>query len=148
MATKDTNIVDDDYQINLGVVELALAALRTRGPVDANGRAMVLCDERAKVSQVIDGKVITFTVSLYAQRDPLSDAEVERVKAVKAEKDAKAAERKAEEQGKREREISDATKRGTEGVIAGLKLMAEIGPQLQRASAIAKAVGLTDTPKT
>ena len=144
MATKDTNIVDDDHIINLGVVELALGALRTRGPVDANGRAMVLCDERAKVSQVIDGKVITFTVSLYAQRDPLSDAEVERVKAVKLEKDAKAAERKAEEQAKREREISDATKRGTEGVIAGLRLMAEIGPSLKQAASIAKATGLTD----
>ena len=134
MATKDTNIVDDDHIINLGVVELALGALRTRGPVDANGRAMVLCDERAKVSQVIDGKVITFTVSLYAHRDPLSDAEVERVKAVKAEKDEKAAERKAEEQ----------TKRGTEGVIAGLRLMAEIGPSLKQAASIAKATGLTD----
>ena len=121
-----------------------MITFRQRGPIDANGRAIVLFDERHKISQVIGGKTITFSVVCYVQRDPLSDVEAAQVAAVKLDTDTRAEARKREEQGKREREITEATKRGTDGVIAGLKLMADIGPQLQRAASIAKAVGITE----
>ena len=138
----ETPIVTTDHTFDLGVCTVPLRALVNTGPIDANGRAMVLVDERHKVTQLVDGKEITFVVSMFAQRDPYSDAEAAKILAVKKEKDLRAKERKDEEQAKREREITEATRRGTEGVVAGLKLMAEIGPQLQRAGEIAQAVGM------
>ena len=145
MASNEPTQVNDDDVLSLGgLIELPMLALTTRGPVDVNGRGMVLVDYREKVTRIVDGKPIIYTVSLYAQRDPLSDVEAEKIREVKADKDRKASERKTEEQQKREREINEATKRGTEGVIAGLKLMAEIGPTLKQAASIAKATGLTD----
>jgi len=143
---KDATLIQDDTTpVNLGVTEFPFSALRSREPIDANGRAVVLFDERVKLSRVIDGKVITFTAQLFIQRDPVSDAEVTRVATAKAERDKRASERKLEDQTRREREIEAARSHALAGVQTGMETMARLGPALTQAAKIAKSLGLADT---
>lgn len=107
--------------VALGPVSIAVDMLRALGVEDVNKNGIVLANERIKV-RIMHGDIpVTYTLSLYAQRDAIGEEEQQQVATVAAERKQVTQEREAAEQTKRERETKRAFELGQESTIGALK---------------------------
>lgn len=105
----------------LGPVTIPVDVLRALGVEDVNKNGIVLANERMKV-RIMHGDVpVTYTLSLYAQRDAIGEGEQEQVAKQAADRKLATSEREATEQAKRERETRRAFELGQESTIGALK---------------------------
>src|SRR5574341_2190530 len=104
------NVVPEDGAIELvgGIVSIPAAWLLTAPMEQSNARGIVLANRRIKVHVMFDGKPVEYTLSLYAQRAPIGEAEQALVDAAAKDRKVRVAEKAATEQATREREIQRA----------------------------------------
>ena len=114
-----------------GIADIPVELLRSLEPQDFNKNGVVLCNERLKV-RIMHGKVpVTYTVSMYAQRDAISDEETAQVATVKAERKT-AAEDKAEAETERQaREKQAAFRLGQDSTMHALKNVAGLSDTIR-----------------
>lgn len=128
--------VNADATIALGgAVEIALAMLKTLAPIaDVDKRysrnGVILANDRQSVSA--DG--CGFKLSLYIEREPLTDDEKLAVERVAKTRDAKKAEREEAEQKQSEREKRAAFELGQSSTLG---IMARAGELAAGAAALA-----------
>ena len=117
---KTAPMVAGTHIIATPAVEIPLALLQTLAPVSDNSvnkSGIVLANTRESVQVMQDGKPVTYTVSVYVQRDAITSEEVEAVALTAAEREANAKKRADDETDKREREIKRAAELTRDAVL-------------------------------
>lgn len=105
----------------LGPASIPVDVLRAMGVEDINKNGIVLVNERMKV-RIMHGDIpVTYTLSLYAQRDAIGEEEQQQVATQAAARKLATSERESAEQTKRERETKRAFELGQESTIGALK---------------------------
>lgn len=111
--------------IELGPVTLATADVVALVAQDVNGRGIVLANDRIKtiVPVEVDGKTVhvTYTASIYIQREPLNDDESAKVAQMAKDRETAKRLKADEEQQKRERETRRAFELGQESTVSALR---------------------------
>lgn len=111
----------ESVAVTLGPASIPVEVLRSLGVEDVNKNGIVLVNERMKV-RIMHGDIpVTYTLSLYAQRDAIGEGEQEQVAKQAADRKAATSEREAAEQTKRERETKRAFELGQESTIGALR---------------------------
>lgn len=126
MATPKATATPASVDITLGNVVIPTAALIAL-PVDSYVRnGVALINERVKVVIAHGDTPVTYTLSLYIQRDPVGDAEALAVAKVKAERDGTKATKEAETDAKRQRETRAAFDLGQQSTMTALKNIGDL----------------------
>ena len=122
---KTAPLVNETHIIATPAVEIPLALLQTLAPVadnSVNKNGIVLANTRESVRVMQDGKPVTYTVSVYVQRDAITAKEVEAVSLTAAEREANATKRANDETEKREREIKRAAELTRDAVLGTIAM--------------------------
>lgn len=105
--------------VNLGPLEFESAMLKTLAALDTAKTGVILANERIPNLLVNHGddvhpRWVSYTLSVYIQREALTEQEQTDVDATAAERNDAKAKRDADEQAKREREVKRAMELGIE----------------------------------
>lgn len=144
MAKSSAPIVQDTHVFTALSSEINLAALMTLAPVSGDRgvtkSGIVLDNHRETVRVMQNGKPVTYTVSVYVQRDAINDDEAKAVAETAEEREANAAKRKKEDDDKREREIRRACEITESGVANGFKSALQLAAENDAKLAAARAL--------
>ena len=114
-----------------GIAEIPVDLLRSLEPTDFNKNGVVLCNERLKV-RIMHGQVpVTYTVSMYAQRDAISDDETAQVASVKEERKLSAQEKLEEEARKTQRNLDASFRLGQDSTMHALRNVAGLSDTIK-----------------
>ena len=110
-----------DQVIELAAFGITQEWLRGAQAQDVNGRGVVLANDRQKVTILHGQAPVGYTLSLYVQRDPITEEERAQVMEAADERKQTKAEKEAAELTKRERETKRAFELGQESTIGAMK---------------------------
>lgn len=144
MAGKVIEVAGAEIVLADGLVTLPTEILQTLPLTDYARNGVVLANERKTVSVMhgegADRLPVLYTVSIYVQRAPITEAEAAGVTAKAADGDQKKRSRAEDEQAKREREIDAACNRTQAVVLSNLQ---NIGSLVNAANGIAQHYGVS-----
>lgn len=108
------------------VMHLIASWAATLPAAEANARGIVLTNERLKVRVPAGDRAVEFTLSLYAHREPITEAEAAALTKASETQAAKRKTKTEEEQAKRERETHRAFQLGQEATIGAMKNLGDL----------------------
>lgn len=138
MAKKDTAQPAGDAIALADGIKIAPDWLKAIAPEGFSKKGAILLNQRVKVT-ILHGDIpVTYTLSCYAEREPVNDTESAAVASVKAEREGNAAQREAAEQAKRERETRAAFNLGQESTMSALKNIGDLAAGARALSQLVK----------
>ena|SRR3990167_6202078 len=138
MAKDKTDTPQADEHITLGPCSLTAAILNAL-PVKAYAKTgVVLANERIKVKVPFNGLATECTMSVYIQRDALTEEESIEVAKVKLERDTKANEREAKEQHAIQAEKKAAFELGQSSTMNALENIGKLAAGARALTALTK----------
>ena len=131
MAGSKIEVVRDNVTLGGGIVSIPVDVLAGMVQESAARNGIVLANDRQKITIMVpegDGshRPVGYTLSLYVQRDAITDAERDAVNAAKSEGDAKKDDRTKKEREDRERAVKAAFDLGQSSTLGALRNLGDL----------------------
>lgn len=143
MPKKIEVVSADGAMIDLGGgVQFPVELIKQRSPINTAPKGMLLWGEQEQFVLKQGGQDVSYSLTFRVVREGITEAEKGKIVAAATLQQVKADKRQEKLDAAQRHNVQAQVERATEGVVTGMKLLSEIGPQLRASAAIAKAVGV------